>query len=175
MLHLFEEALAEGNIYPCTLSDISQVLDRLPSKYLEELNGVGFTPSSRYHKNANAIYDYKSHTIIIYPYPSSLRYKQPRHISFSDAINCMHIEIAFGMRVEKHGARVECVWEADNLKRFILCHVLLHELGHHVYYLQRKNDGYRYEPITHVHEQFAEDFALRLRRELQSSMKRLQG
>ncbi len=73
------------------------------------------------------------------------------------------MELQFGMTVERHGSRYTCAWSADNLRRFILEHVLLHEVGHHVYHLQRRERGLPYHPNTVESEQFAEAYACRYR------------
>jgi hypothetical protein len=71
------------------------------------------------------------------------------------------VELAFGMRVEQIGRRWVCRWSADDLLRFILEHVLIHEVGHHVDWRERTRAGFTRVPSLAAREQFAEDYALR--------------
>ena len=54
-------------------------------------------------------------------------------------------------------------WSAEDLRCFIVEHVLLHELGQHVYFWRRQQQGLTYHPNMPGAEQFAEDYALRYR------------
>ncbi|HEY3268179.1 MAG TPA: hypothetical protein VGM37_14750 [Armatimonadota bacterium] len=65
-------------------------------------------------------------------------------------------ELAFGMRVEQRGGRYVGVWEPGDLRRYVACHVLLHEVGHHVF---RRRFGFHPGETS---ERYADDYAFRL-------------
>ena len=75
------------------------------------------------------------------------------------------IERHFGMRVERVGSRWYCRWSAKDLRRFVLEHVLIHEVGHPVLRTQRLRQGVQPWPGRQVSEQFAEAYACRYLRE----------
>jgi hypothetical protein len=62
----------------------------------------------------------------------------------------------------------------EDLRRYVLEHVLLHEIGHHIQYMQRSRAGFMRRLSHRAGEQFAEDYALRhLRRQPSSRSRRL--
>jgi len=71
------------------------------------------------------------------------------------------LEREFGMRLEAVGARLFIRWDPDDLRRFILEYVLVHEVGHHVHYKERSSQKLNPLPSVEVQEQFAEDYAIR--------------
>jgi hypothetical protein len=58
-------------------------------------------------------------------------------------------------------------WPGDTLRDFVLLHVLLHEVGHHV--LQHKRRRRDRIARTRDHEAFAELYAARARRKLEET------
>lgn len=74
------------------------------------------------------------------------------------------VERSYGIEMERTGRSPDCLWSAENLRRYIVEHVLLHEIGHHVQYQQRWRAGIRCRLASHIHEQFAEDYAIRFHR-----------
>ena len=68
---------------------------------------------------------------------------------------------SLGMQVEKVGGRWYCRWSAEDLRLFMLEHVLIHEVGHHVQCTQRQRQGVDPWPSRRVSEQFAEAYACR--------------
>ncbi len=162
MFTVFERPLTPGLIYPCTVQDIAEELTRVPPTDLGGLNGVGLVPTTRSDHWANGRYFArpKPH-ILLYSYPDTLTYRLSPHTKRHDIEHSLAVEIAFGMRVERQGSRWLCRWEPERLQVFTLKHVLLHEVGHHVYWMQRQQDGFTGNPSTRVKEQFAEDYALR--------------
>jgi hypothetical protein len=70
------------------------------------------------------------------------------------------------MQVEQSNNRWVCRWRLEMLRAFILGHVLPHEIGHHICHTQRLQQGRTACPGEAACEQFAEDYALRLQREL---------
>src|SRR5262249_44967959 len=156
-MHTFERACPSGWIYPCTLADLQQRLAELPDEDLDDLWAVGLVPSTKKDWSANARYLFgQKPTIHIYSYPDILRYRLLPHTKPGNIQRGLAVELQFGMVVEEEGGRYGCQWSAANLRRFIVEHVLLHEVGHHVYNMQRRRQGLAYRPCTRESEQFAE-------------------
>jgi len=86
------------------------------------------------------------------------------HTKLSDIENSLAVNIQYGMAIVRQGSRYVGVWSEANLRRFIVEHVLLHEVGHHVHFWQRKQQGYAYRANAAGHEQFANDYAMRWRK-----------
>jgi hypothetical protein len=166
-LTLFERPLLPGWVYPCTLEEIHEQLAQVPAADLEGLQAVGLVPSTRKDWKANARYSGGDEPVIlIYSFAEDLVYKHPPHVRRGDLERGLGMELAFGMEIERMGARWFCRWHPENWRRFILEHVLLHEIGHHVQHMQRRRDGHSAELSVGVKEQFAEAYACRLRRSL---------
>jgi hypothetical protein len=162
MVLIFERPLPSGWIYPCRVEDIRQQCEALPKEDLEGLWAIGLIPSTNKERSANGRYvrDDKP-TVSLYSYPATLTYKQPAYVKQKHILQYLTVELEFGMRIEPMGSRWLCKWTGEDLRRFIVGHVLLHEIGHHVYHEQRARQGYAYLPRTQASEQFAEDYALR--------------
>lgn len=168
MIRIYERPLLPGWVYPCTVQDIRHQLEMLPAADLEGLWAVGLVPSTRRHCSANGRYYYYPGgrpIIHLLSYPETLTYKQPAGTRRGDIGTGLVIERHFGMRVEKIGSRWYCQWTAEDLRRFALEHVLIHEVGHHVQCMQRRRQGLPAWPSQRVSEQFAEAYACRYLRE----------
>ncbi|MBV9849207.1 MAG: hypothetical protein JO250_05915 [Armatimonadetes bacterium] len=160
---VFERPLPAGWVYPCSTADIAQRLSLLPARDLEGLWAVGLVPATRKDCWANGRYfPGERPTIHLYSFRDTLSYRQPPHTRRADVERGLAVELAYGMHVEQTGGRFLCRWDADSLRRFILGHVLLHEVGHHVYQRQRQQQDPPLLLRTRASEQFAEDYALRL-------------
>lgn len=166
MIHVFERPLLPGWVYPCTAEDLRAALRRIPEEHLAGLHAVGLAPSTRKDCSANArYYWYPRPAIHLFSNPDDLRIKLPPHVKRSHIELYCSVELAFGMRPERIGSRWFCCWDAGDLRRFILRHVLLHEIGHHVQRMHRLTMGYRPYAGEVVSEQFAEAYAIRMGRE----------
>ncbi len=162
IVNLFERPLPFGWLYPCSLQDIASSLSRLPIHDLEGLWAVGLVPSTQKENTADARYfSGEKPTIHVYSYRETLNYKQPPHVKQGDIEQGLAIEMAYGMCLEMVGRRWICQWSRDNLRRFILDHVLIHEIGHHVFHQQRLKQKLTASPSARLREQFAEDYARR--------------
>jgi hypothetical protein len=161
-LTVFERPLGPGWVYPCTVTDIWDQLGRLPPADVSGLAVVGLVPSTRKGCSANARYAPGLRPwILLYSYPDTLSIKLPPHISVARAELGWRLEMEFGMRLEVVGARLFCHWQPDDLRRFVLQYVLVHEIGHHVQYKARQ--ARKLKPLTNreAKERFAEDYAIR--------------
>ncbi|MCW3051615.1 MAG: hypothetical protein JWN14_785, partial [Chthonomonadales bacterium] len=77
----------------------------------------------------------------------------------------LRAELQYGLQIERRGNKAFCFWSPEDIRRFTLEHVLLHEIGHHVEYQQRARANYSRWLPSPLKEQFAEDYALRFQRE----------
>lgn len=161
-IHFFERECPAGWMYSCSLDDIRDCLARLPEQDLEGLWAVGLMPATRKDNNAYGRYYFGTRpTIHLFSYPANLRFKLRAHTRRGEIDSVLAVDQQYGMRVEREGSRFVCAWSADDLCRFVVEHVLLHEVGHHVYFWGRRQQGYAYRPHTVEAEQFAEAYALR--------------
>ncbi len=62
-------------------------------------------------------------------------------MKWSDLCRGQAVEMEYGMKIELVGSRWLCRWEAEDLRRYSLEHVLQHEVGHHVHAMQRQRQG----------------------------------
>jgi hypothetical protein len=163
MVKIFQVPLPDAStVYPCTVADIEEHLVTIPESDLVDLQSISLVPSTRKNCNANGRYFYGMNCrICLYSYPASLSYKLLPHTKRSDVERGWAVELSYGMRVEPQGSRWVCSWNQEDLRRFIVKHVLLHEIGHHVYDQQRRLAGLVHQPRTRESEQFAEAYAFR--------------
>lgn len=161
-VRLFEEVICDGWVYPCSLEDISNRLLHLPEADLIGLWAVGLAAATRRDCWANGRYRFSARPAIrLYSYPVTYAYRLPPHTKRADIETGLAVEREFGMCVEQVGRRYTCRWNAADLKGFTLEHVLLHEVGHHVYHWRRKQQGHEFRPSWREAEQLAESYALR--------------
>ena len=158
----FEEPISAGWIYPCSLGEIQDRLTYLSESDLVGLWAIGLAAATRWDCSANGRYRFSERpTIRLYSYPDTYTYRQPPQMKRADIDVGLAVEREFGMDVDQMGGRYVCRWTAANLKRFTLEHVLLHEVGHHVYHWRRKEQGHTFRLSWRESEQLAESYALR--------------
>ncbi len=161
--HFFEQPICDGWIYPCTLEEIKQRLSCFAVQDLEGIWAVGLAASTRKDHNANGRYLFgKKPSILLYSYPASYCFKLFPHTKRHDIEEKLAVELEYGMTVEQVGSRFVCHWQPEDLRRFILIHVLSHEVGHHIYHRQRQLQGLVHRSHTVESEQFAEAYAKRI-------------
>ena len=161
-MHFFEQPCPVGWVYPCALEDVSNRLAQLPAEDVAGLWAVGLVSATRKRNRYNGTYFYGNRpTIHLYSVPYSLQFKMPPSTKRKDIETYEWVELSYGMKFEQQGSRIFCQWSAADLRHFIVEHVLLHEVGHHVYHRRRQQLGYDYKPWTTESEQFAEAYALR--------------
>lgn len=68
------------------------------------------------------------------------------------------VETWFGMSLTQQDRWVVCSWDALSFKLFALCHVLPHEVGHHVYRFHKSQpfDAASYKLSEAYAEQYAQ-------------------
>ena len=159
-INVFERPITGRWVYPCSVDDIRL---RLLDFHTEDLSGlwaVGLVPSTHKSATCNAKYFGGNKPVIhIYSYPDTLRFRQPASITLARADRGLVIEKEYGMRLEQRVTRVECVWEAEDLRAFILDYVLAHEIGHHVSYRARSSAGHNARVDTRWAEEIADHYA----------------
>jgi hypothetical protein len=117
------DALLPGWQYPCAAADLERVLGELPHAWTARLTSVRLT----YHPewDAHARTD-RSRIEISYVVDKTLH-------APGEVIVETPEEVQFGARVEGRGNGRCFAWpDRDTLRTYILRHVLIHELGHHV-------------------------------------------
>lgn len=145
------DKLPDGYIYPCTVQDIKNILMEIPLEHLDGIKRIRL--SSQKVTNADA--SYNNGTINIYAVPRDLKFifmeKPPESIVKEYS--------RFGAKWEVLGESWYCYWKQDNFKKYILEHVLFHELGHHI-------DDYLSLRGRLGKEKFAERYALNLEKKI---------
>jgi len=171
---LFERPLPPGGAdrYPCTVEDIRGQLARVPEYEIEGLWAIGLFPQPRGRARAYGTY-YRwfppigKPVILIHPAQDPWTFTLRRHGSAGYTKDHRAVERRYGLQTERSGSSVVCHWPADGGRRFVVQHVLLHEIGHHVQYQERWRAGLTPGLPAHIMEQFAEDYALRFHRVIQ--------
>ena len=163
--HFFERPCPDGWVYPCSLEEVRASISRLPEQDIEGLWSVGLVPATHKDREVDGRYYYgKQTTIHIYSYLDTLQFKLRANTKLSEIEIDLADQLQYGMSIVQEGNRYICVWSKENLRNFIVEHVLLHEVGHHVFFWKRKQQGLPYRHDVAGAEQFAEDYALRFRR-----------
>jgi len=159
-----------GDRYPCTVEDIRRTLARVPEYDLEGLWAIGMASLERRDDNYYGTYyrwfrPMRKPVILLHSARGTqqfpLRYRSdPGYIE-----RWFKVEREFGMEIRKVGGQTICAWPDECYRQYIVEHVLLHEIGHHVEYQQRWRAGFRRWLPSRLNEQFAEDYAIRFLRE----------
>lgn len=163
-IKLYEEPLLEGCAYPCNLTGIKETLRQLPEEDIDGIVSIGLVHGRR-KDGANARYFYEPKPKIeIYSYPDSLSFRIGRNHGKQALIKYYEVEMSFGMAIEDRDGVWHAQWTPESLERFLLQHVLLHEIGHHVYRWQVLSFSNRQKPNSEASERYAEDYARRMRK-----------
>jgi hypothetical protein len=115
----------KGYIYPCTIGDLKRQLRRVPPEYLEGLWQIRLSNQARRYRDRDG--DYLDGEIRLFPYPERLIF--PASPKPNDPWD--QEWLAWGARVVDDNGVRSLQWTPEALRRYILDHVLLHELGHH--------------------------------------------
>jgi hypothetical protein len=122
-VRLFREALPDGWQYPCTGEELAAQLRELPAAWTARLRSVRLTfhPEWGFHARTD-----RSRIEINYVVDAALRAPTP---IVEEALE----ELTFGARFETIAGTRCLVWrDRESLRTYILGHILIHELGHHV-------------------------------------------
>lgn len=145
------DRLPDGFMYPCNVSDIKKILSELPTEHLSGIKRIRLSAQ----KMTSADASYCDGTISIYAVPKDLKFiyseKPPDSI--------LREYGRFGARWEMLGNNWYCYWKSEGYKKYILEHVLIHEIGHHI-------DDYLSMRRSYGKEKFAEQYALDIENKL---------
>jgi hypothetical protein len=114
-----------GHVYPCTVAELKSQLRRIPPAYLEGLRQIRLSNQIRRYRDRDA--DYLDGEIRLFPYPEHLVFaasRQPHSAPDQEWL-------AWGAVWSDDAGGPTLRWTRAALRRYILDHVLLHELGHH--------------------------------------------
>lgn len=124
-VRLVADPAPKGYIYPCTVGELKRQLRRVPAEYTEGLWQIRLSNQIRRYRDRDG--DYLDGEIRLFPYPERLIF--PASPRPSDPWD--QEWLAWGARLVDHAGVRSLQWTLPALRRFILDHVLLHELGHH--------------------------------------------
>jgi hypothetical protein len=135
--------LPRGKMHPVSPQEIHQTLAELPSVHQEDLRAVILTDRRR---DRHASYG-RRRIKLFYPVDDRCRVRLRRNEGWGEVSR-------FGAWVEEEdGVRYVC-WHPQDLKNYVLRHLLLHEIGHHVAWLRGCSTV-----ATRREEEFAESYA----------------
>jgi hypothetical protein len=168
---VFERPLPSGSNhrYLCTVEDIRAQLALVPEYDLEGLWAIGLSPLARKNSHAYGTYYRRKYpmgkpVILLHSVKGALSFMLRSHSDPGYIQQRYRVDCSYGMQIDRRGRSVICRWSAESACRFMVEHVLLHEIGHHVLYQQRWRAGLLRRLASPIHEQFAEDYALRFHR-----------
>jgi hypothetical protein len=122
-VELFREALLPGWQYPFTDSELEAALRELPAAWTARLRSVRLT----FHPEWEA-YARTDRSRVEFSYIVDAGLEAP-----GEVLDDTPEEVEFGARLEEWGEARRLVWpDRDRLRLYILRHILIHELGHHV-------------------------------------------
>ena len=146
-LRIIRENPSRDFFHPCTRSEVFAVLDRLPKSLTSTIRTIVLRRSSQDHE-MRGIEAFKGfQCIVLNAFPKDLTMNwngRPTKASIQ------HYK-PWCNRWEEHTGQSILRWQRDEIKRYYLYHLLLHEIGHF-------NDAH-HRP-TSRREAFAEGFAL---------------
>jgi hypothetical protein len=122
-VELIREALLPGWQYPCTDQELEAALRGLPRPWTARLRSVRLTFHPEWDAHARTD---RARIEISYVVDETLR-------AWGEICEDHPEELQFGARLESSGGARQLVWpDHEALRIYILRHILIHELGHHV-------------------------------------------
>jgi len=130
-LRIFERPLAPRFVRPFTATDVADVLSSIPADCLEQLAGVYLMAGTAKQQRSRApTYGmYWENQIFLFPLPVQ-RLAEGWFCSSNRAELQRYLACGAVLRSARRGVTVQ--FDDESLRRFYLCEVLLHEVGHHV-------------------------------------------
>lgn len=131
-LGVFERPLASGFIRPWTVDDVVDVLTRVPSSFVSGLSGVYLMSGTARQRRLRSLTFgmYLSARIYLFAVPQQ-RLSEGWTTSSKPSDITKYTKFGAVQKVSDRG-RTVITFDEQNLRRFYLYDVLLHELGHHV-------------------------------------------
>ena len=122
-VEIFREALLPGWQYPCTNEELEAALRSLPPAWTARLRSVRLTFHPEWDAYARTD---RARIEISYIVDAALR-------APGDVPDDTPEELQFGARLVREGGQRRLMWpDREALRVYILRHILIHELGHHV-------------------------------------------
>ena len=139
-LKIFERRLTAGFVRPFTAMDVASVLSSIPAGFLEELAGVYLMAgTARQGRTRMPTYGmYWENQIFLFPVAAQ-RLADGWFCSSNRAALQRYLACGAVLRSGRRGMTVH--FDDESLRRFHLCEVLLHEVGHHVDRSRRSAKG----------------------------------
>jgi len=130
-LRIFERQLAPRFVRPFTAADVAGVLSTIPPGFLDELAGVYLMAgTAKQERSRTPTYGmYWENQIFLFPVPEQ-RLIDGWFCSSNRAELQKYLACGAVLRSARRWATVH--FDDESLRRFYLCEVLLHEVGHHV-------------------------------------------
>ena len=120
------EPAGEGYIHPVTPEDVARRIERLPRRFLKNLEVVQFSRMTRKRALFPCYGMQWGSAVYLYPIESSLveiYLAPPRPEQLIEAR-------MFGGKWEHEGRRWRLIWSEEAIRDFYLNNVLIHEIGH---------------------------------------------
>jgi len=152
-IDVFDRPLSDGFVRPCSVADVVEVLEAVPTQFTRELRAVYLLGGTEHQLRVNdgvfGMYRGGHEQIYLFAYPSA-----KMTFTFKRALKpSASLEYAkFGAQVvpaPRGGSTVK--FDEASLRLFYLYDVLLHEIGHHV---DRGNLARDREAFAHWFAQF---------------------
>ncbi|RJP19156.1 MAG: hypothetical protein C4520_13275 [Candidatus Abyssobacteria bacterium SURF_5] len=148
-IRFMEDPLPKGYVYPCTIEDIKQKLNSLAPEMLRNISTIHLCNQVKMNPGVDAhIYD--GSDIRIYPVPEKLRWYYGKR---KPNPACAQERLEFGAYWQTTDEGWFLCWDRDNLREYILNHILLHEIGHSldtVYYGTSRGERFAEAFAHHV-------------------------
>jgi hypothetical protein len=122
------EPAGDGYVHPVTADEVAKRIERLPKRYLKNLDVVQFSGMTRKRALFPCYGMQWGSAVYLYPIEASLveiYVAPPRPEQLIEAR-------MFGGKWEQEGRRWRLIWTEDAIRDFYLNNVLIHEIGHTV-------------------------------------------
>ena len=123
-IQFIKDKLPSDLIYPCSIKEIKDVLLKLPPNHIDGIKRIRLSCQ----KNINADASYIEGIITIYAIPREFKFAY----NYKPSDKTMREYAKYGAKWESIGNYWFCYWKNELYKNYILYHVLLHEIGHHM-------------------------------------------
>jgi hypothetical protein len=128
---------------------------------LSGLYAVGLSPSTHKRNQADAAYFTGGQPkICVYSYSADFTFLQPAGVRRGVLQRSLEHELRYGMKIQVHRGRFLCIWTPEELREFVMWHVIPHEIGHHVYRKLKQVDANCFKSSEQYAEEYAVQFAL---------------
>lgn len=153
-IQFIKDRLPHGLSYPCSIKEIKDILLKLPPEHINGIKRIRLSGQ----KGINADASYQGRTITIYAIPSEFKFVY----NYKPSEKTIRGYSKYGAIWENIGNYWFCYWKNEHYKNYILYHVLLHEIGHHM-------DEYHKSRGSLSKEAFADNYAIEMEKFLKGN------